>query len=326
MSYKTLNRLVVSTFLLSIFVLHLDLILFLSFYTETQDEASSNSQLTETLTHLMLEAENCGLQSTEHPCTPFLADIPRPSSYHVLHTVENAPLAIVMITNDAQRPVFALSIKNKLAYVKHHGYSLIVVNPHLTDRLPQWSKMGAILNAFSLKHPLVWMLDVDTIITNFSIPIHRLPDAIPDRSRLIYIPRDCNNLNTGSWLLKNHPWTEFFLNQMHQAYGEWKLKEPSWCEQQVLIDFYSMFPTVKRRIQELPDWILNLYPPECPDSIPRPWKSGDFVLHFAGMMHDRVYDNLYLRYYNETESSISSNMALGNFNESYWFQLIHQFI
>ncbi|KAJ1503935.1 hypothetical protein HMI54_012697 [Coelomomyces lativittatus] len=236
----------------------------------------------------------------KEPFHHLLRNITQSNTY--LHKVDHAPMAMTMIVSDPTSIVAKLSLRNKYMYAKKRGYSLMVRKPHLKGRSPAWSKMGAILEAFQLGYPLVWMLDLDTIITNSSISLHRLPEPMVQKypKKSLFISKDCSDFNSGSILIRNTPWSIYCLNTLNESYNAYQLQTHAWCEQQGFIINFNSNNTWKEYVHQISDVFVNLYPGYC--QFTRSWKPGDLFLHFAGMMHDNQNIDKYLYHYNATLS------------------------
>ena len=123
--------------------------------------------------------------------------------------------AIMMVFDDGMLnlPITQLSIANKRAYALRHNYELLVLHgPGTVDasRPPAWSKflnLRAHLSSFDY----ICFMDVDTLVTNLDA---RLGDLVPPGSHGDFIvSEDWNGLNTGVFMLRNSPWSHWFLEE-----------------------------------------------------------------------------------------------------------------
>ncbi|KAJ1503934.1 hypothetical protein HMI55_007146 [Coelomomyces lativittatus] len=168
------------------------------------------------------------------------------------------------------------------------------------------------------------MIDLDTLITNMSIPFHRFPEPIVSQlpKASLFISKDCNQFNSGSFLIRNTPWSMYCLNQINLSYTQLHLQQHPWCEQEGLIRYYRMNSTWHHYMIETPDTLFNMYPEESPCLKLRYWQPGDFVLHFAGMMHGVQNLPLFVRKYHETYAMSHSPDV--HFHEERYVQQIQQ--
>lgn len=130
----------------------------------------------------------------------------------------NAPLdfGILMVFDEriAKSNMAKLSVKNKQTYANRHGYELVVVSGENIDpsRPAAWSKFKALaehLNRFDY----VLFVDVDALVMNFDVRLQHLVSTNKD----IFITEDWNGLNTGVFIIRNSPWSHWFLKE---AWGE----------------------------------------------------------------------------------------------------------
>ncbi|GAB4815416.1 hypothetical protein N2152v2_002462 [Parachlorella kessleri] len=74
----------------------------------------------------------------------------------------------------------------------------------------------------------LWLVDADTLAMTPSVP---LTDYIDERFDMV-LTRDCNGINTGSWLIRNSQWTEAMLAAI---YARPDAEPKVWWEQAALI-------------------------------------------------------------------------------------------
>ena len=103
------------------------------------------------------------------------------------------------------------SIDNKRMYAERHGYSL-----HVLDRAPKggerlrhaaWYKYSSALQRLS-EYDYVWIIDVDTIITNMD---QRLEDIVNPSFDMIVGVDPNGYSNTGSVIVRSSDWSKLFL-------------------------------------------------------------------------------------------------------------------
>jgi len=117
-------------------------------------------------------------------------------------------IAIVMVgigyeSNDNAQA----SIENKKMYATRHGYAMYVLEEVAGSRHPAWYKFSSALQRLS-DHDFVWVVDVDTIITNMDQP---LEDIINPAFDMIVGVDPNRSANTGSVIIKSTDWSKLFL-------------------------------------------------------------------------------------------------------------------
>lgn len=117
-------------------------------------------------------------------------------------------IAILMVgigyeTNDAAQA----SIANKQMYAKRHGYSMYLLDESPGNRHPAWYKFSHALQRLS-DHDFVWIVDVDTIITNMDQKLEHIINPAFD----MIVGVDPNGYsNTGSMIIQSTDWSKLFL-------------------------------------------------------------------------------------------------------------------
>ncbi len=218
-----------------------------------------------------------------------------PSSVAV---IKNYTITIAMVSSSKSSGVrdfnFAnLSIQNHKQYAKKHGYAfeLSGVQPEVTisRRRPHWAKiflLRDIINRDGLDDTKwIWWIDLDTLIMNDTIAV---ADLIDDHFDFIVSP-DCNDMNTGSFLLKHSQWSLDFLQRAIQI-GPQK-SYPG--EQGAIIRAYLMHSEIREKTKIIDPRVFNsrVHDP-CAKlkHFEAQFSPGDFVVHFAGltMQKDRL--------------------------------------
>lgn len=110
--------------------------------------------------------------------------------------------------------IYWAAAASKHAYAATHSLPFYVMAKPMTTRRAAWDKLLAIkaVMAHSGAERL-WCTDSDSIIMNLTISVEaflqRVQAEKPDAS--IIVSKDCNGINTGSWFLRNTPWTHQHL-------------------------------------------------------------------------------------------------------------------
>ncbi|CCE65479.1 hypothetical protein TPHA_0L01220 [Tetrapisispora phaffii CBS 4417] len=219
-----------------------------------------------------------------------------------------------------------LSIGNKKAYARRHGYGLTIKDLTTLKRYSHefresWQKVD-ILKQTLREYPNAewfWWLDLETLIMepSFSLDDHifsRL-DTIADRSLKNFNPlnievdipyidykqdlnllitQDCGGFNLGSFFIRNSEWSKALLDiwfepiAYEQKHMEWEHKE-----QDALENLYASQPWIRSGIAFLPLRTINAFPPgACSDFSDDPryfykQSAKDFVVNMAGCNYGR---------------------------------------
>lgn len=150
------------------------------------------------------------------------------------------------------------------------------------------------INAFDA----IWVLDGDVLITSFK---NKIEDYITDDNDL-FICKDPNGINAGSWIIKKTEWSIKFLDYIleYQNKGGWG------CEQDAIVSYMKEYPN-DEKIKILPHPSINSVPYEHyfpsfgkigfieGEKVAKPthkegcWQQGDLVCHLPGRtISDRV--------------------------------------
>lgn len=221
---------------------------------------------------------------------------------------------IVMVFDDGMLdlPITRLSIDNKQAYAALHGYELLLLHGTVavdSARPPAWSKFTNI-RAHLGRFDYVFFVDVDTLITNLAIGLEQL--VRPEGGDLI-LSEDWNGVNTGVFIIRNTPWSHWFLKEawggkgsvqehmaLHEVSAEgipypfefeqravhYLLQTPKWRERG--LPPYAKSASLWEHVELVPQCSINAYM-----LFPRPfwntrariaatWTPGYFIVHMAG--------------------------------------------
>ncbi|GAB4815417.1 hypothetical protein N2152v2_002463 [Parachlorella kessleri] len=182
-------------------------------------------------------------------------------------------IGILMISSGAPGYV-RLSELNKQRYAQLHGYQLHILPPADSSRHPAWSKIPAALSLLPL-YDWLWLVDADTLVMTPAVPLAAFIDDHYD----MVLTRDCNNINTGSWLIRNSQWTEAMLAT---TYARPDAEPRAWWEQAALIQLAGL-PSVQDRIKVLPtNKGLNSYGSGTSCNDRGLFGAGDLLVHFPG--------------------------------------------
>lgn len=207
------------------------------------------------------------------------------SSLKEINTPDMGTRVAILTLADSENPDRArASLEDKRDYANRWGYDMLTLQNLDPFRHISWSKIPALLS-FMHMYDYIWVLDLDTVIMDHTIPIDCLFD---DRFELIF-SMDNNGLNGGSVIVKPSDWVRGFLIEA------WTITNVEhsggWWEQAAyvhLLKDYRLMNHVKLIHQNY----LNDYPISKENSA-RPSREGSFVLHFAGQ-GDKKWERLSL--------------------------------
>jgi len=134
---------------------------------------------------------------------------------------DNARIAIVTLADTRPssqaaarnfRGVLDATWPNRVKFGELHGYSILNASSLLSDeRPPSWSKILAVQNHLPEYTWILWM-DADSIVTNMQV---QLEDVLPSRSSSLdlVITKDAGGYNAGVWAIRSSAWSRDFLEQ-----------------------------------------------------------------------------------------------------------------
>lgn len=189
----------------------------------------------------------------------------------------NMRIALLTLYTPEIEPVGRLSIPNKEAYCKRHGYDLIVRTSSLDkSRHPSWSKILLLLDSIERFDVLFWT-DADSLIMNPDLRVEHLirpgNDLVAARE-ITGVNR--GRFNAGELIFSSTPRTKRFLEAVW-AQTQF-VEHPAW-EQAAMNDLIEKGRT-DIKILEVPKRTIN--------ADPRDYEPGDFILHYLGN-RPRVY-------------------------------------
>lgn len=220
-------------------------------------------------------------------------------------------------------------IDNRKSYCDKHSYTLLDSN-HLLDtsRAASWSKLLALEYYFTKdSYDYLMYLDMDTLIMQPEIPLEKFIDASKRRFDVL-LTSDSNGINAGVFIMRNSPWTLWFLreawnqDQLVPAKSPTGVPYPFRWEQRAFhymtnsevwqeskLPTYPTFMEIRSHFYILPQCSFNSYLLH-----PFDWHAnrdssqyapGDFLIHFAGKRGDSK--EKLMRYYIEQLQKQSEN-------------------
>ena len=199
--------------------------------------------------------------------------------------------------------ICAPSMANKQAYADAHGYDFIVDADAIDRSAPtrSWSKLVAMRKHLP-RYDFLLYVDVDAVVMNPETGLEDIVDFDYDQ----VLAADSNGVNCGVWLVRNTPWTLWFLDEL---WAQEHLVAPknTWnmlfkYEQRAFHHLYAstrwrevtkgpIYPnanTVRARTKIVHACAFNS----------QPWfyETGDFIMHLAGLK-GTVKCVVFARYY-----------------------------
>jgi hypothetical protein len=186
-------------------------------------------------------------------------------------------------------------LASKRAYAARHGYDFHTDGEDIWDhsRPISWSKLYFILKYLD-DYDYVFLSDADAIILNHDLPLetHILP-LLPIGKDILWTYDACNHYNAGHLLVRGRSaWARDYFNRCLECR---ELTYHIWWDNAAMVYLFDTNPADQRMIETCRDnWLFNSYvfgPKDTADDpSTRLYRSGDFLIHFAG-----VYDvwNIY---------------------------------
>lgn len=178
-----------------------------------------------------------------------------------------------------------LSVPNLQWYCKRHGYEMMLIE--IENDKWEYKKHEAFKRWMDNNDAdLIWYRDVDSVITNLSIPI---TDFVDDYNSF-YLTKDFNELNGGSVIIKN--------TMSGRCFNDLVLEHRDRFENEQ--NFYNSIPMLtlgKDMMKQIQHPSINSYQyslyPECSSYVGKEflgdWKEGNFVLHVPALpMQKRI--------------------------------------
>jgi len=207
---------------------------------------------------------------------------------------------------------------SQIEYCRHWGCKVILDGITDKTREPYWSKIKTIQRAMEL-HPDIewfWWLDADTIITSPHKSVAQIaldPVANLTQKHMV-LSKDCNELNAGSFLLRNSEWSRLFLAALYLPDFERAFLYP---EQGVINYYYDEMQAARSYIEVIPQRLINSYFYFACGSDPLSVaQDDDLVVHIAGCAFYPMVtcDGLFADYM-ENRTRLSSDEQLWKYDD-----------
>lgn len=161
--------------------------------------------------------------------------------------------------------------RNKRLYCERNGYHFHSYRRKLDDRHVVWSKIPALLQHMDDPVEWLWWLDADAMIMN---PEIRISDVIRNASGDLVISKDGNDINAGSFLVRN---SESARDLLRRVYARTEFIHHHWREQEAL---RTIIAEGGANVTYVEQRAINSYfvGPER-----GAFRAGDFILHLPAM-------------------------------------------
>lgn len=197
--------------------------------------------------------------------------------------------------HDNYQPLADIVIPNIRKYCRKHGYVDVVHKIPMIDTQYGFEKFKLIKQEFERRDTdMLLCVDIDTLITNHTIKIENFTNKEND----LYLTRDVNGINTGSFIIKNTKWSMLFIDTVIEL-------SKTMPNEQVAVEYLiGRDQNGSLRIKTLGHPSINsyLYDEYAPEwgvigdkKIERPthkqgdWQHGDFLVHLPGLpLHKRI--------------------------------------
>ncbi len=183
--------------------------------------------------------------------------------------------AIYIYYTPSWQPLADIVLPRVKEYCVKHSYKWIIAHDS-KNFLWSFNKMDGLKQIISLfTYDFIWVLDLDTLITNPSIPFTDFTDDEHD----IFITRDINGINAGSWIIRNTEASRKFVSMIVDNFDA--------PHEQILMNKYLHMVDVKY----LPHPSINSddynqyngFGLAVPAHDQGQWQLGDLLLHLPGL-------------------------------------------
>ncbi len=177
------------------------------------------------------------------------------------------------------QPLADIVLPKVMQYCAKHDYCYSAVKFTFQESAG-FLKMELLLNRLYMFNT-VWVLDLDTLITNPSIPFTQFTDNEHD----IFITEDIHGINAGSWIIRNTEAARLFVRTVINNFDA-----PE--EQTVMKRYLDMV-----KVKILPHPSINSYKYELYKNVLKDeldkrimthsegqWEQGDLLLHLPGLL------------------------------------------
>jgi tetratricopeptide (TPR) repeat protein len=206
------------------------------------------------------------------------------------------------------------------AYAEHNGYEIFFLSPetgsNYEPRDQRWNRVKIIQEALDPSNgwlrdiEYVAWVDADLIFLDLDFSLEKLTRDYPQADMIVSAERHAETgvANTGSFIMKNSPWTYQFLHDW------WTKYDRSLNHDQIFFDklYKSRMPDIQKHVKILPTVAMNSMPPPTLYQ-----KAEDKVLHMMGQpnaLRQKVFklgfEEICYSYHESKDEEIESQLGL----------------
>lgn len=175
-----------------------------------------------------------------------------------------------------------ISVPNLERYCQKHGYDMRLIK--IENDKWEFKKHETFKELFEKGYDLIWYKDIDSLITNMSIPITDFVDDSHD----FFLTMDFNELNGGSVIIKNTKSGVDYNNAVLEGKNNYENEQNFFNE--TLNQYSDIVKIVSHPSINSYDYSLYI---QCKELIGHEdagdWQPNNFVIHFPGLgTNDRI--------------------------------------
>ena len=214
--------------------------------------------------------------------------------------------ALISLNDANYQPLADITwYKNKVKYAEKHGYRAFLKTEGFRPADLGFQKLDLAKDVFK-NHPdceWVWWTGTDTLITNFAC---RIEDRIDNNYHFI-VATDVNGINTDSFLVRNSPEGNEFINEVlskeEEANRYWDKEQraiartlglPATGEQWPISPFVTLNEKYSSIAKIVPQRYMNSYNYQLYHyqdhrdklGVNGNWEPGDWLIHWPGTMFE----------------------------------------
>lgn len=196
-------------------------------------------------------------------------------------------ICVATMFSPAYQELANLTVPNMQQYAGKHGYDTHII--FVEDEKWAFKKHEAFRELFEKGYDLIWYKDVDSVITNFKIPI---TDFIDDYYSF-YLTKDFTELNGGSVVIKNTESGRVFNDIVLENRGVFENEQNFYNSMPMLIFGVDIMKPIPH--PSINSYSYSLYP-ECTSHVGREdlgdWEEGHLLLHVPALSLEKRLDVL----------------------------------
>lgn len=172
-----------------------------------------------------------------------------------------------------------LVLQNLTAYAERHGYALDVLRGGFGDPSMQYPfQKIAYVRDWMDRHAdgdLLWVLDIDLLITNLTLPVA----SFLDETHHLFMGREINGMNSGSFILRTGSWAKSWCDEVLSMFGIATGENHAIC----LMHESSKWSDETKEVEGINSIPYERYPTLGAQLHHSQWKPGHLIYHLPGM-------------------------------------------